>query len=236
MGGPGPLSFLMYANSSPVISSQTGCHEHLEKTVWRHLKNGWQKPVSGHNEEAFSRAHEWLGQQSGRGVVLDSGCGTGRSSVLLAQRFPDHPVIGIDQSAQRLDVLHNSGEALPANLLLVRAECADFWRLAESHSWPVSRHFLLYPNPWPKPGHLKRRWHGHPVFPVLMRLPGSLELRSNWSLYVLEFERAAKIAGRSGGVTSAFKPEIPLSDFERKYQQSGHALHQFCLPAEMSTG
>lgn len=35
-------------------------------------------------------------------VVLDSGCGTGRSSTLLAKSYPHLPVIGIDRSAVRL--------------------------------------------------------------------------------------------------------------------------------------
>lgn len=35
-------------------------------------------------------------------VVLDSGCGTGRSSVWLAETYPHLPVIGIDRSAVRL--------------------------------------------------------------------------------------------------------------------------------------
>lgn len=35
-------------------------------------------------------------------VVLDSGCGTGRSSALLARSYPHLPVIGIDRSAVRL--------------------------------------------------------------------------------------------------------------------------------------
>lgn len=41
-------------------------------------------------------------QQQPLPVVLDSGCGTGRSSALLARSYPRLPVIGIDRSAVRL--------------------------------------------------------------------------------------------------------------------------------------
>lgn len=41
-------------------------------------------------------------QQQPLPVVLDSGCGTGRSSALLARCYPHLPVIGIDRSAVRL--------------------------------------------------------------------------------------------------------------------------------------
>ena len=45
----------------------------------------------------------WKRQQHGPlPVVLDSGCGTGRSSALLARSYPHLPVIGIDRSAVRL--------------------------------------------------------------------------------------------------------------------------------------
>lgn len=181
-------------------------------------------------------AKRWLERTDRASVILDSGCGTGRSSVALARQHPEHAVIGIDQSARRLGVLQNSAQELPDNLLLVRAECADFWRLARADGWPLLAHYLLYPNPWPKPGQLKRRWHGHPVFPELLALPGHLVLRSNWRVYLDEFARAAALAGRASENVMPFSTHSPLTDFERKYQESGHPLYELQLPAEMSTG
>lgn len=37
-----------------------------------------------------------------RYVILDSGCGRGMSTIKLAKRFPDVPVIGVDRSRRRL--------------------------------------------------------------------------------------------------------------------------------------
>ena len=49
----------------------------------------------------------------------------------------------------------------PKNLFLVRAELTDFWMLvARQSDWLVAKHYLLYPNPYPKSKHLQRRWHG----------------------------------------------------------------------------
>ena len=48
----------------------------------------------------------------------------------------------------------------------------------------LARHYVLYPNPWPKIGHLARRWHGHAVFPDLLALGGVFECRSNWRIYI----------------------------------------------------
>ncbi len=88
----------------------------------------------------------------------------------------------------------------------------------------MQRHYLLYPNPWPKSAHLKRRWHGHPVFPHLLALGGELEARSNWRLYLEELAAALALAGITASVTPVADTEETLTDFEEKYRLSGHQL------------
>ena len=214
----------MSGNSRPVSSSQEGVHPSLSVVVRRHLAHDWRQPVAEHNQVAFGQLLAWRrerGEQ--RRLWLDSGCGTGRAALTLAEANPEVLVIGIDQSAARLGRGASRFEKPPENLLLLRAECADLWRLMLSAGWQVERHCLFYPNPWPKPGHLQRRWHGHPVFPVLLQLGRTLELRSNWALYAQEMAAALALAGRDCEL-EAFRPVTPLSDFEDKYQASGHAL------------
>lgn len=114
------------------------------------------------------------------------------------------------------------------NALLLRADLVDFWRLARAADWRLARHYLLYPNPYPKSAHLKKRWHGHPVFPALLALGGELELRSNWSIYVEEFALAvALLRGREGEIS----PHVPndgfLTPFEQKYFESGQRLWRY---------
>lgn len=223
----------MFGNSKAVESNQPGLHEALEAVVRRHLHTAWRAPVAAHTRAAFDQATAW--RQPERPLVLDSGCGTGRSSLLLAERYPQAQVIGLDQSAHRLA---RAGEA-PANLLFLRAECADFWRLAAAAGWRLQQHYLLYPNPWPKARHLKRRWHAHPVFPALLQLGGALTLRSNWLLYLQEMAAALAVAGVDAGEPaplSAAALASPLTDFEHKYRDSGHGLWELCvaMPREFS--
>ena len=60
---------------------------------------------------------------------------------------------------------------LMSNAMLLRAELSDFFTLVAYESdWVVHSHYLLYPNPYPKGKHLKRRWHGHPIFPVMLSI------------------------------------------------------------------
>jgi len=114
-------------------------------------------------------------------------------------------------------------------VIWLRAELATFWRLAVQAGWRLHRHFLLYPNPWPKPGHLRRRWHAHPVFPDLLQLGGRLELRSNWAVYAEEFAVAVNHALGTRVQPMRLAGSDDLSPFERKYRASGHALYSVAL-------
>jgi tRNA (guanine-N7-)-methyltransferase len=214
----------MYANSTVPQSAQTGIHDRLAELLDRHCREPFRKPILDYNHAAFAAsmaAREGAG--AARPLILDAGCGTGVSSVGLARRYPEAFVIGVDQSAARLAT--GKGE-LPANLCLVRADLVDYWRLLAEHGVRLSRHYLFYPNPWPKIGHLSRRWHGHAVFPLLPTLGGVIECRSNWSIYVEEFAFAL---GRVTGcevAAEAFVADDPVSPFERKYRDSGQALYR----------
>jgi len=208
-------------NSRIPRSSQLGPHPRLESTVKRHLKTLWRQPLRGFSHAAF----ESLGDLANRDIVLDAGCGNGHSTALLAQQFPDSLVIGVDRSAARL----GSASKLPENAVLLRADLADFWRLARAAGWRLKRHYLLYPNPWPKPGHLKRRWHAHPVWPDLLVLGGGLELRTNFEIYAREFVDALDLAGCQAHFrVLSLGGEKAISPFEQKYLQSGHDLFQVC--------
>jgi tRNA (guanine-N7-)-methyltransferase len=227
----------MHSLSHPVTSSQPGVHEHLARVVARHASSTFLKPVSTHTQAAFALGFDaW--QRSGAPLIIDAGCGVGMSTLRLAARFPAHFVLGIDQSADRLSrTLHWPGER-PANCLLLRADLIDFWRLMHEHRMHPERHYLLYPNPWPKKAQLGRRWHGHPVFPTLVALGGMLECRSNWEIYVEEFGAALRQLTSKAVVTEALPddPAGPLTPFEAKYRRSGHALWRCRLQLETHAG
>lgn len=183
----------------------------------------YRRPILDYNREAYAIAMAaWGGATS---LILDAGCGVGESSIHLARAFPDHFVIGVDQSADRIGRdKHGIVPVMPDNLVFVRADVVDFWRLAAADGLRLARHYLLYPNPWPKAHHLMRRWHGHPVFPVLRELGGVIECRSNWHIYALEFAHASTRLFGFEVSSSTIHPASPLTPFERKYQRSGHAL------------
>lgn len=216
----------MYANSRVPASAQTGIHQHLSMLLDRHATAPFRKPYADYNRVAFAASIERFQRLAPAApLILDSGCGVGESSFVLARAFPTHYVIGVDQSAVRLARGRRSGAGCwPPNLHLVRADVVDFWRLLRDAGVRVDRHYLLYPNPWPKGTHLGRRWHGHPVFPALLGLGGLLECRSNWPIYLEELCFAVHHVMQREAVVESYVPEAPMTPFERKYLASGHDL------------
>lgn len=204
--------------------------ETLNKVVTKHihaLPKYWKsKPIAKHTSVAFQEALDYILQHPKRTtspldstnnlktkVIIDGGCGTGRSSFLLGEMYKDCLVIGIDQSLSRLsrnkgyNNMHesNNNTSEADNVLLLRAELADFWKCAlSSTEWQenvqIQKHYLLYPNPYPKKSRLKNRWYAHPAFPLLMMSSEGAELivRSNWEGYLKEFSLAVNVWSETG--------------------------------------
>ena len=233
-----------------VKSNQDDIYKNLEALVRKYAATTFLRPVADHTREAFDKASDFVrsfygSRATGRlELVLDSGCGTGESTLHLAKKFPNVPVIGIDKSAVRLSKAGNERQLevsaggscdVPANAFWVRAELLDFWRLAlekvDAGEWQILHHALYYPNPWPKESEATRRFHLHPIFPTLLRLSPVTELRTNWDIYAREFAEAAHVLGDALSLQfnvelGAFNPENPETAFERKYQSAGQELYK----------
>lgn len=216
---------MSYANSRIPVSAQQGAHEQLLRHVERHLVEPFRKPVLQHNRAAFDGSLAgWDGHAP---LILDAGCGVGHSTIQLARLFPDHWVIGVDQSEDRLQRRKPYPDALlPRNMVFVRADLVDYWRLCVEAGACLARHYILYPNPWPKIGHLGRRWHAHPVFPFIPQLGGLLECRSNWQVYIQEFCIALQRVTGQTVSWDVYAAAVPLTPFERKYRDSGQTLYR----------
>lgn len=224
-----------------VVSNQEGPYKDLEKQVRKYAAAEYRRPIAEHTRNAFQTVEQFVGSYSGGAinVILDSGCGTGESTLHLAHKFPDYPVIGIDKSAVRLDkaaqsanrliVKEQTAHDLPRNAFYVRAELIDFWRLAldkvRAGQWVIPYHTLYYPNPWPKQSEAGRRFHLHPVFPTLLQLAQKTELRTNWEVYAQEFAQAARLLLPGADTTiQPFQTDEPITAFERKYNEAHQTL------------
>lgn len=215
----------MRGNSPPVESNQLGPHPDLADVVARHLQHRWLAPLHAPSVTVFEA---WSARRPDldHGLILDSGCGTGDSTRQLAAAHPDALVLGIDQSEVRLHADQGDVQQIGAHAWLLRARAETIWRCLLEIGVKVSQHFLWYPNPWPKSAHLQRRWHGHPAWPDLLKLSASIELRSNWANYVDEFALALAQSDWTAERDLVLASETPVSPFEKKYRESGHALYR----------
>ena len=230
----------MRANSRPIVSSQTNVHDQLENLVARHTASQFLKPIAPYSEVAFDASIAAWQRAGDLPLILDAGCGTGVSTLHLAMQFPEHFVIGVDQSADRLARNVSWTGPLPSNFIKVRADLSDYWRLMLQAGIYPDRHYLLYPNPWPKKHHIGRRWHGHPAFPTIVALGGHFECRSNWRIYIDECAAALRQLTATDIATEPYFPydanvpeqlpdmpavsTFPITPFEYKYFASGHSL------------
>lgn len=205
---------MQYA-SRPVDTNQQGIHQRLEQVLSNYLRSDYRKPLNPKAKRLFQELDS-LQRSHNLPLILDSGCGNGKSTLTLAKNNPGHLVVGVDKSYQRLQ---RSGMQKPIytheNAVLVHMDLVDFWRLCRLNNWPIQRHFLLYPNPWPKARHLRRRWHAHPVITELLKLGGQLEMRCNWDIYANEFKEAMAILCTSRCRLNEYVPRTPLTPFEK---------------------
>ncbi len=221
--------------SGLVTSGQDGIHAHLKKTLRKHLQTPWLQPLHQPTIDVYQQLKNEAIFASGQSFILDSGCGTGKSTRLLADLYSGHIVIGVDQSLARLAKSGvKSAFSRTGNCILLRSELSTFWRLLLNDGYSPKRHCLFYPNPWPKPGHLSRRWHAHPVFPQLLCLSGEIELRCNWEIYALEFAQAVNFVSGAKVEVKKWLPESGISPFEQKYLDRGQTLYSVMVPAQIT--
>ena len=234
-----------------VTTNQTDIYDKLEEVVRKYASTEYLRPIADHTHIAFAEAEKFVTEfygdagrdndLSGRTsrtaykVILDSGCGTGESTIHIAKRFPDTPVIGVDKSAVRLtractgNAPAANGE-IPPNAFWVRAELLDFWKLAldevSAGRWHIPYHALYYPNPWPKQSEATRRFHLHPIFPTFLALGDTIELRTNWEVYAREFEAAVRMLAPEGTRIECIPAEPTNAEtaFERKYKEARQQL------------
>jgi tRNA G46 methylase TrmB len=153
------------------------------------------------------------------------------------------------------------------NLILVQANLIDFWNLIyqknqsyldspnkpnsnksnsnksnsnksnSNKKWNITHHFILYPNPYPKAAQFKQRFHGHPIFPIMLKISPRLEIRTNWEIYIKEAHQSIKICNKDldnnlkiniENINNDFnnKNSHPISLFEDKYLKNNIKIYK----------
>lgn len=211
-------------NSREIATNQQGVNDKLVDTVVKYRDSHHQRPFQAHTQQVFESLVEWLDGWQGD-IVLDSCCGVGESTATLSALHPNCRVIGVDKSALRVDK-HSHYAAEGDNYRVVRADVNDLWRLVAAAKWRVVKHCLFYPNPYPKSSQLQKRWYASPAMPALMAITSNIEVRSNWLIYIQEFQQALACYDIESTLREVDTSMPAVTPFERKYRASGQACWQ----------
>lgn len=183
----------------------------------------YQRKPSTTQQSAFATLAKRV---DGKKWLVDWGCGKGHSTHYLATKHPDLLCIGIDKSIHRLA---STRQWSLKNLHFIQGNIIDMILLLHKHSLALpQKQFFFYPNPWPKLKHAKRRFHFHPIFPLLLKTAPAAQMRTNWSIYAEEWALACQhLRPDLNATQTVLEPnDSPISAFERKYFEHGSTCYQ----------
>jgi tRNA (guanine-N7-)-methyltransferase len=166
-------------------------------------------------------------------VDVEIGSGKGKFLLELAAARPERDVLAVERSAKyhRLCCERAARRGI-GNVRLLRTTAEDLlYRLLDPRS--VATFFILFPDPWPKKRHHKRRLVKPETVAALHRAlapGGRLLVKTDHEGY------SEVIAGALGGATGfdTLDPEeafsgLPITGFEHKYRVQGRPIYPFAL-------
>eukprot|EP00761_Pharyngomonas_kirbyi_P002568 gb/GECH01002572.1/.p1 GENE.gb/GECH01002572.1/~~gb/GECH01002572.1/.p1 ORF type:complete len:375 (+),score=86.77 gb/GECH01002572.1/:1-1125(+) len=128
---------------------------------------------------------------------------TGDGAYTIAKQYPNTFVLGNSAVSQKpIEKIKSDTltlDDLPENChILAHVPARQVWRsLLEPETLnqiSVQRHFVFYPQHYPKLKNYKQRLYASPLMFDLLRLGGTLELRTFWDIYAREFQASLEAA------------------------------------------
>ena len=164
--------------------------------------------------------------------TLEIGFGDGETLATLATTAPHTDFLGIE--VHRPGVGHLLLELERRQLSNVRVICADAVETLAHHLAPAcfDHILLLFPDPWPKHRHHKRRIL-QPAFTELvadhLRPGGTFHLATDWEDYarqmLADLDASGHFCNAAGKGRFSPKPAYrPVTKFERRGQRLGHGV------------
>ncbi|MFQ5718054.1 MAG: tRNA (guanosine(46)-N7)-methyltransferase TrmB [Acidobacteriota bacterium] len=168
-------------------------------------------------------------------LEMEIGCGKGRFIIHCAEKYPGRNFLAVERARRYLNIARERARrrALP-NLRLVRAD-ADEIVQARLASGSLQAVHVLFPDPWPKKRHRKRRLF-HPSFVEgiarVLADGGVLNVATDFTEY---FERIDSLVSshrcfqrRAGFALEGRLPagESGHTNYEVKYRAAGRTIHQ----------
>ena len=161
-------------------------------------------------------------------VEIDLGCGDGAYLTALARENPDRNFLGIERRPGRVRaVCRKAAELNLSNVRILRVETT----YAVAHlisERTVSAFHLLFPDPWPKRRHRRRRIVTGEFVATIRRAlvpEGLLHVATDHAEYFGEIARLTSPRFTVVNSTRSF----PKSTFERRFAARGATVHRLLL-------
>jgi tRNA (guanine-N7-)-methyltransferase len=160
---------------------------------------------------------------------VDLGCGDGSFLCELAQRYPDQNFLGIERLVGRVAKACRKASAMEnVRLLNVESSYAIRYLLPERS---VETFYLLFPDPWPKRRHHRRRIVKTDFLNSIHRALADdsvFRIATDESDY---FQQIRALAENHSGfaIVDAEDVELPLTKFERRFRGLGAPIHRLAL-------
>jgi tRNA (guanine-N7-)-methyltransferase len=162
---------------------------------------------------------------------LEIGSGKGRFLLELAATHPDRNVVAVERAAKyhRLCCERAARRGL-TNVRLIRTTAEDvLFRLLEPRS--IANLYVLFPDPWPKKRHHKRRLFTPEVVDAMvdsLQPRGRILVKSDHEEYAQVIRQALDRARELSWLDSERSfAELPKTGFEHKYLDQGRTIFGF---------
>ncbi|MFQ5670543.1 MAG: tRNA (guanosine(46)-N7)-methyltransferase TrmB, partial [Acidobacteriota bacterium] len=198
------------------------------------------EPALGHGHEITvgDFRGEWplervFGRQAP--VELELGCGKGRFIIRSAEMYPERDFLAVERANRFFRIAaERAGRRSLANLKLIRTDALELTRLVLPAASLRAVH-VLFPDPWPKKRHHKRRLFRAEFAAALERIlvPGGvLNVATDHAAYFSVIQDL--ISGREGWSRSqrfALEDRLPAGEsghtnYEVKYRREGRPIQQ----------
>jgi tRNA (guanine-N7-)-methyltransferase len=163
-------------------------------------------------------------------IEIDLGCGDGTFLIGMARSHPEHNFLGIERLPGRVSaVCRKVARENLTNARVFRIEVA----YAVSNLLPadsITAFHLLFPDPWPKRRHHRRRVFSTDFLSCIHRAliaGGLFHVATDHADYLQQIKRV--IADTDPFIVSAEQHNFPLTTFEQKFLSRGLLIQRVLL-------
>ena len=204
--------------------ARLGSNSKLKQRIRKNKERNFLYPVT-EQTKIFCQYLYNIQTNKGFDIILDSCCGTGDSSFYLQKGLKKNEIlVAIDKSPFKLRKAIN--KMRDKRIFFIRGNVLDLWSGLYLEKVSIKKHYLLYPNPWPKQKHMKKRWYAHAILPTMLKFTKELEVRTNWYTYATECLEALTYYEGLRTEINEIRPVHPISAFEKKYFFSSNKLYR----------